>query len=91
MPDILDTVRKWIVQLVELGLLLIAIGIVVQILFGRDVAFLPGDIVGNIINVVDNLGAAGLAGVIALGIIVWLFWRHKALRGGPGGQQGAGD
>ncbi len=86
MPDILDTVRKWITQLVELGLLLIAIGIVVQILFGRDVAFLPGDIVGNIINVVDKLGDGGLAGLIALGIIVWLFWRRKLFGSGSSGQ-----
>lgn len=77
MPDVLDTVKKWIGQLIEVGLLLVAIGIVAQILFGRDVAFLPGDIVGNIIRLVDSLGDNGLVGLIALGIVVWLFWRRK--------------
>lgn len=79
MPDVLDTVKKWMGQLVEVGMLLIAIGIVLQILFGRQVDFLPGDIVGNIISVVDKLGDGGLAGLIALGIVIWLFWRRKIL------------
>ena len=68
-------------QLVEVGMLLIAIGIVLQILFGRQVDFLPGDIVDNIIKIVDKLGDGGLAGLIALGIIIWLFWRRKNLAG----------
>jgi len=79
MPDVLDTVKKWMGQLVEVGMLLIAIGIVLQILFGRAVDFLPGDIVGNIMNVVGELGDGGLAGLIALGIVIWLFWRRKML------------
>lgn len=79
MPDVLDTVKKWMGQLVEVGMLLIAIGIVLQILFGRQVDFLPGDIVANIMNIVDRLGDGGLAGLIALGIIIWLFWRRKTL------------
>ncbi|MBI06420.1 MAG: hypothetical protein CMM54_05515 [Rhodospirillaceae bacterium] len=69
-------------QLVEVGMLLIAIGIVLQILFGRQVDFLPGDIVANIMNIVDKLGDGGLAGLIALGIIIWLFWRRKNLATG---------
>ena len=81
MPDVLDTVKKWMGQLGEVGMLLIAIGIVLQILFGRQVDFLPGDIDANIMNIVDKLGDGGLAGLIALGIIIWLFWRRKNLAG----------
>jgi len=51
-------------------------------LFGRQVDFLPGDIVANIMNIVDRLGDGGLAGLIALGIIIWLFWRRKNLATG---------
>jgi hypothetical protein len=82
MPDVLDTVKKWMGQLVEVGMLLIAIGIILQILFGgrgKEVDFLPGDIVENIIRIVDRLGDGGLAGLIALGIIIWLYWRRKSL------------
>ena len=77
MPDVLDTVKKWVGQLVEVGLLLVAVAIVAQILFGRDVAFLPGDVVGNIIRLVDSLGDNGLVGLIAVGVVIWLFCRRR--------------
>ena len=35
-----------------------------------------GDIVGNITEIVSGLGAAGLVGVITVGIVIWLF-RHN--------------
>jgi len=31
------------------------------------------------VQVVDKLGDGGLAGLIALGIVIWLFWRRKVL------------
>ena len=77
MPDVLDTVKKWVGQLIEVGLLLVAVAIVAQILFGRDVVFLPGDVVGNIIRLVDSLGDNGLVGLIAVGVVIWLFWRRR--------------
>ncbi|MCH6578617.1 MAG: hypothetical protein IH807_12430, partial [Proteobacteria bacterium] len=51
MPSFFDKLRGWLSQIVELGLLLIALGIVLQILFGRAVSFIPGDVVGNLIGV----------------------------------------
>ena len=39
--------------------------------------FIGGDVVGNIIGVVTQLGSAGLAGLIALVVVFWLF-RHQS-------------
>ena len=73
----MDTVKKWIGELVEVGLLLIALGIVVQILFGSDggSVFFVGGIVSNLTSLIDSLGSNGLVGLIALGIILWLFMK----------------
>ena len=38
--------------------------------------FVGGDVVGNIIGVIAQLGNAGITGLIALVIVVWLF-RHQ--------------
>ena len=35
MPEVLDRVKRWIGQITEVGLLLVALGIVIQILLGR--------------------------------------------------------
>ena len=75
----LNTVKQWLGQIIEVGLLLVAIGILLQILFGRMVDFITGDIVGNLIAIIQQLGDGGLAGLIAIGIILWLFQRRTAM------------
>ncbi len=77
MPSFFDKLKGWLSQIVELGLLLIALGIVLQILFGRAVSFIPGDVVGNLIGVVKAMGDNGLVGLIAVGVILWLFWKRQ--------------
>ena len=77
MPSFFDKLKGWLSQIVELGLLLIALGIVLQILFGRAVSFIPGDVVGNLIGVVKTMGDNGLVGLIAVGVILWLFWKRQ--------------
>ena len=39
-----------------------------------NMAFL-GNVVGNITGLVAELGSAGLAGLISLGVVLWLFNR----------------
>ena len=51
----------------------LALGIVLQVLFGPDILFLPIDVIGNITNLVVGLGGAGLAGLVTVGIIYWIY------------------
>ena len=71
--ELLERVKRWVGQITELGLLLVALGIVLQILFGATVALITGDIVGNLITLITALGDNGVVGLIALAIILWLF------------------
>lgn len=70
-----DKAKGWIVRITELGLLLVALGIVLQILFGTAVPFLGGDIVGNLIKLLNSLGSNGVVGLIAIAIVLYLFNR----------------
>lgn len=76
--DFLKSIGKWVGQITEVGLGLIALGIVIQILFGSAATFLTGDIVGNLINLIRALGENGLVGLIALAIILYLYNRSNA-------------
>ncbi len=51
--------------------------IVIQILFGENATFLTGDIVGNLIALIRALGDNGLVGLIALGIILYLYNKSR--------------
>jgi hypothetical protein len=70
-------IKRWLVEITEIALLLIALGVTAEVLFGDKVSFFSG-IVNNITNIVASLGDKGLVGLVALGIIVFLFYRKRA-------------
>jgi hypothetical protein len=74
--DILNSIKAWIAGLTEIGLMLLALAIVASLLVGGAVPFFGG-VVGNIVNLVKDLGTNGLVGLIALGIILWLFSKRS--------------
>jgi hypothetical protein len=77
MSDGIEKVRKFLGQITELGLLLVALAIVAQILFGEAVPFIGGNVTGNLIALIKSLGDGGLVGLIAVAIIFWLFSKRN--------------
>ena len=73
--DWLTKAGDWVKGIAHISILLIALGVVCQVLFGKVVPFVGGDIVGNISGLVASLGSDGLVGLITVGILLWLF-RH---------------
>jgi hypothetical protein len=69
----IQAVKSWIGALTELGLMLLALGIVCALLVGGQNLPFFGNVTGNIMTFVKDLGANGLVGLIALGLILWLF------------------
>ena len=74
----LEEVKKWLAEITEIALLLIAVGIAAEILFGESVPFF-GKVVPNITALLNSLGENGLVGLIALAIIFFLFYRRQAV------------
>ena len=69
----LTKASDWVKSIAHISILLIALGVVWQVLFGSAVPFIGGNVVGNIMAVVGQLGSAGIVGLITLSIIVCLF------------------
>lgn len=74
----LEELKRWLGEITEISLLLIALGISVEILFGNTVPFFGG-VVANLTALLRTLGDNGLVGLIALGIILFLFHRRRAV------------
>ena len=66
----IDKALGWIRSLTELGLAVIALGVVLQIIFGAAVPFLGIDVVAAVISLVKQLGVEGLVGLVS----VWVLW-----------------
>jgi hypothetical protein len=75
----LQEIKKWLGEIVEISLLLIALGIAIEILFGKTVPFFGIGIVTNLTTLISTLGENGLVGLIALSIILYLFYRKQAV------------
>jgi hypothetical protein len=74
--DALKGLKHLIAALTEVGLMLLALAIVAALLVGNNVPFF-GAVVTNITGMVKELGANGLVGLIALGLILWLFSKRS--------------
>ena len=73
----IQSLKTWIGGLTEVALMLLALGIAAALLVGGQVPFV-GNVVGNIIAMVSELGKNGIVGLIALGVILWLF-SHRSV------------
>jgi len=69
----LDKATGWIKSLTETGLALIALGVVLQILFGAAVPFIGLDVVGSVVGIVKSLGSEGLVGLVAVWVLYSIY------------------
>ena len=72
----IDTVKNWLRQIAEVGLMLIAAAVVLEIIFGSAVPFLGVSILGNITALSAEIGDKRLVGLISLAVIIWLYNRR---------------
>ena len=75
---ILGNVKNWLGEITEVGLLLVALGVVIQILFGAANTAFIGDVTGNLTALIGSLGSQGLVGLIAIGVILHLLSKRRA-------------
>ena len=71
----IDKAKGTISGLTDLGLALLALAIVLTLLVGAGNMAFFGGVVSNITDLVKELGSSGLPGLIAVGVILWLFQR----------------
>jgi uncharacterized membrane protein (DUF485 family) len=73
--ELLSKASALLKSLTELGLSLLAFGVVAQLLFGAAVPFLQIDVIGSVVNVCNQLGSEGLVGLVAVWVLASLYSR----------------
>jgi len=66
----MDRMMKSVAGLTNLAVALLTLSIVVSLLVGPGNMMFLGNVVENIIGLISLLGGAGLAGLIALGVVL---------------------
>ena len=72
----MNQLKAWVGDIIEVGIGIISLGVLAQVLFGKSVPFV-GAVVDNLTSLISGLGENGLVGLIALGVIVYLFKRKN--------------
>ncbi len=67
----MENAKRLVSDLTGIGVALIALGVVLGVVIGTDVAFVP-NVLENLLGAVAMLGDAGLVGIIVLLIVMEL-------------------
>ena len=70
--DYLNSLLAWINKITQAVIVLIPLAIVLNILFGKEIVFV-GNVVENLMGLLNSFASQGLIGLIALAIIIWIF------------------
>ena len=68
----IGNIRSFITSVIDLALVVVALGVVLQILFPQALVFINADVTANLINLIKQFSGAGLVGAIAAGIVYYL-------------------
>ena len=70
-----DRAKTIVMKFTDIGIALLALGIILQLLFGSATPLLGADIAGNIMGFVKNLGGQGFVGLIAIAVVLYILNR----------------
>ena len=66
----IGTIRYYLRQFIELGVLLIGVSVFAEILFGPDVAFFGSQVTKNLVALLGTLGDSGIAALIVVFAVI---------------------
>jgi len=69
----IGTVKYYLRQFIELGLLLLGVSVFAELLFGPDVAFFGSQVTKNLINLLDAVGNQGVAALIIIFALIIVY------------------
>ena len=69
----ITTITKYLNKFLEVGILLLAISVIAEIVFGPNVAFFGSQVTANLINLLNALGEQGIAALIIVLAVIFAY------------------
>ena len=66
-------ITAYMSKFIELGVLLLAVSVIAEILFGPDVAFFGSQVTSNLISLLNSLGEQGIAALIVVFAVIFTY------------------
>jgi len=68
--------KSYLNKFLELGVLLLAVSVIAEIIFGPNVAFFGSQITSNLINLLNSLGEQGIAALIIVFAVIFVYRKY---------------
>ena len=69
----ITTITRYLNKFLEVGILLLAISVIAEIVFGPNVAFFGSQVTANLINLLNALGEQGIAALIIVLAVIFAY------------------
>ena len=66
----ISKIKRYLIQFIELGVLLLGVSVFAEILFGPNVAFFGSQVTTNLIALLNMLGDQGIAALIVVFAVI---------------------
>ena len=73
MDSLISKTKDYLNKFLEVGVLLLAISVIAEILFGPNVPFFGATVTNNLITLLNNLGDQGIAALIVVFALMFVY------------------
>ena len=69
----ISKIKSYLNKFLELGVLLLAVSVIAEIIFGPDVPFFGSQVTENLITLLNSLGEQGVAALIIVFAVIFVY------------------
>ena len=73
MVNWINKIKLYLNKFLEVGVLLLAVSVIAEIIFGPDVAFFGSQVTKNLISLINTLGDQGIAALIIVFAVIFTY------------------
>ena len=73
MKNLISTIKYYLGQFLELGVLLLAVSVFAELIFGPNVAFFGSTVTKNLITLLNSIGEQGVATLIIIFAVIFVY------------------
>jgi len=73
MKNWISKIKYYLNTFIEVGVLLLAVSVIAEIIFGPNVAFFGSQVTENLVRLLNNLGSQGIAALIIVFAVIFAY------------------
>ena len=73
MKNWISKVKYYLNSFIEVGVLLLAVSVIAEVIFGPNVAFFGSQVTENLVRLLNNFGSQGIAALIIVFAVIFAY------------------